>query len=305
MREVDCHEYKAVFPSCPHVYNTVDFTELNRHKVDAVHYLLCDGSHPKFGIVLGERNGVLLSPFSAPFGGFSYHRNHYITGMEKAVSELKLYLNATNQTARITLPPLAYNMAEQSKWAAMMHTHGRLVGTDLNFSFTLSKVDNYWKVLQCNAANMLRRSMENDFELQVVSSTDTAAVETAYNVILQNHAEHGYPLRMTLDEVLNTIRIIPAHFFLLTLHGEPVAAAQVFDVTPQVAQVINWGHLKEYSPLRPMNLLAYRLFEFYRRQGHTMLDIGPCRADGELNIGLCYFKESIGCEASPKYVFQL
>lgn len=46
-----------------HVFNSVEFTELNRIKAQELHYLSIHDTKHRFGIILGERNGVLRSPF--------------------------------------------------------------------------------------------------------------------------------------------------------------------------------------------------------------------------------------------------
>lgn len=46
-------------------------------------------------------------------------------------------------------------------------------------------------------------------------------------------------------------------------NGTDVAAAQVFKVTEDVAQVIYWGDLRQYASLRTMNFLAYKVFKYY------------------------------------------
>lgn len=82
-----------------------------------------------------------------------------------------------------------------------------------------------------------------------------------------------------------------------------VAAAQVFHVAKDTAQVIYWGDLAAYSHLRTMNRLAAFMYDHFSRLGVRILDIGPSTEDGEPNYGLCSFKEDIGCEVCTKHVF--
>lgn len=147
--------------------------------------------------------------------------------------------------------------------------------------------------------------MSSGFEFLALQRDDTEGRRRAYDVIRRNREEHGYPLRMSLSDVEATIGIIPADFFLLRHEGEDVAAAQVFHVAEGIAQVIYWGDLRAYSSLRPMNYLAFRIFEHYSREGLRILDIGPSTEDGEPNYGLCDFKTGIGCDVIPKFVFEI
>ena len=63
--------FAEVFPkSGSHVYNSVEFSELNRSKCDEVCYAVFADRKPRLGMVLGRRGDKFCSPFSAPFGGF-------------------------------------------------------------------------------------------------------------------------------------------------------------------------------------------------------------------------------------------
>ena len=52
-----------------------------------------------------------------------------------------------------------------------------------------------------------------------------------------------------------------------------------------------------------MNFLAFKLFEYYA-EPKAFLDIGPSTEKGIPNVGLCNFKESIGCNVTPKFVLE-
>ena len=67
--EMTATEYETLFSS-GHVYNSVSFAMLNAAKAEAVRCLAIGDHKHRFGIILGERGGRLMSPFSAPFGGF-------------------------------------------------------------------------------------------------------------------------------------------------------------------------------------------------------------------------------------------
>lgn len=74
--EVSAREYSAIFgPMFSHVYNSVAFAEFNSAKADAIRYLSIVDNKPRCGIIFGERQGRLISGFSAPFGGFDFVKN--------------------------------------------------------------------------------------------------------------------------------------------------------------------------------------------------------------------------------------
>ncbi|GFI54142.1 hypothetical protein IMSAGC022_00753 [Alistipes sp.] len=108
---------------------------------------------------------------------------------------------------------------------------------------------------------------------------------------------------MTWEQVKDTIAYISHDLFILDIDEEEVASAIVFKVTDNINQVIYWGDLPGFADKRPMNLLAYTIYEYYWHLGLGFLDIGPSTMNGIPNYGLCDFKESIGCTTSNKFIF--
>lgn len=89
--EISPTEYVSAFGQTGHVFNSVAFSELNRGKASALHYLAFCDTKLRFGLILGERGDGLYSPFSAPFGGFEQNGRQRLEKMEEAVIELKAY----------------------------------------------------------------------------------------------------------------------------------------------------------------------------------------------------------------------
>ena len=304
INEVSASEYVAAISSHPHIFNTPAFASLNAHKVDAVHHLLFEsGGKARFGLIVGERNGMLLTPFSAPFGGFSVNHAQRMEYVDEAVQLLCQYAKQQQKDVRVVLPPEFYDRQLITSSISALSRFATLQYIDVNYHFRLEHFKNYEARIDRAARKNLHRAMDADFEFKAICRDDIQGIHTAYDVIRRNRQEHGYPLRMSLNDVMQTIGIIPADFFVMTYKGEEVAAAQVFHVAKGIAQVIYWGDLRSYSHLRPMNYFTYRLFEHYSKQGIEVLDIGPSTEEGKPNYGLCDFKTAIGCEMSPKFVF--
>lgn len=303
--EITFCQYSDLFAN-GHIYNSVPFARLNEHKVERVHFLAIgeDERKPRFGIILGERDGMLLSPFSAPFGGFVEDKVQDIQHMEEAVRLLVDYASSKHLGLAITLQPMAYDESQLSKWVSVFRRAGFSSEMDLNYHFNLSRFPRYKSFIDRSARKNLSHSMNEKLNLVELDSGDRESVARAYNVIHCNREEHGYPLRMSFDQVWQTVtNVVNADFFVLEHDGDDVAAAQVFHVAPGIAQVIYWGDKRQYSSLRPMNYLAYALFKYYYNHGLKILDIGPATENGIPNYGLCKFKENIGCEVSLKYGF--
>lgn len=303
--EVSAEEYGAFFADCPHIYNNAAFNILNSHKADAVRFVLMRDEKVRFGIVLGERCGSLLSPFSAPFGGLSYNRTQTFERVDDAVSTLARYAREKAMTVRVTLPPPVYGATMTPLLASALLRRGTLLCAEVNWHFVLSDYADYASALDRNGKNKLRQASREHFDFIIVDNNRTDDVKRAYAVIKRNRDDHGYPLRMSEEDVVRTIAVVPADLFLLIYKGEDVAAALVYHAAKNVRQVIYWGAPKEYSALRPMNALACRIFEHYFNAGARVLDVGPATENGVPNYGLCEFKKSIGCRPTLKYIFEL
>lgn len=306
IQKVDSWEYENYFPNPYHIFNSVSFSVLNEDNCCNIHYLLFKDSKVRLGIILGEKEEFLCSPFSAPFGGFSFNRNEKIEYFEQAVILLKEYGKDYNKLIKVTLPPVIYNSTAISKSVGALIRGGASINyLDLNYQFEVERFINYEKIIDRSAKKNLHNSQIIDFTFQKLQSDNEADVARAYNVIKKNREKRGFPLRMTLQAVQDTVKVIPADFFVLIYNGIDVAAAQVFHVSVGIAQVIYWGDLPEYAGLRVMNYFTYKVFEHYYSKGLKVLDIGPSTENGIPNYGLCEFKENIGCSVSMKYTFTL
>ncbi len=302
--EVDGKDYGKIFSRPTVVYNSVSFTTLNEYKVEEVRrMIISEGGKPRFGLTVGLRSdGSFAAPFSAPFACFDLNRHQSAPTVVRAVESLSRKF--TDLT--IILPPSFYSPDLISKMElALIQTGSRLCHADWNCHIDLTQFDDYKQILPSYERNLLGRARQEGFGL--VNVNDDPA--RAYAVVVKNHLHKGYPVRMTLEQLTATAsgpsRVVDGYFFVLTNGREDVASAIVYDVTPDIVQVIYWGDVPGTSCRYPMNLLAYCLVDFFKQAGKRILDIGPSSESGQLSEGLCSFKERIGCSVSPKFTFQL
>ncbi len=302
VEELSAEQYAAVIKQPLHVFNTVAFNLINRTKVSSLHFLLFIDTKPRLGIITGIAENELRTPFSAPFGGFSYVKEEVnLVQIEAAVHRLITWAIAKDlKGVKIGLPPTMYSPSFISKIINVLYRIGFVLDNiNLNYAFKLSNYDDdYAQNLRKNARKNLKNALANDLQFRVCQKIDEQNM--AYNIIANNRKSKGYPLRMTWEQVEETKRIVKADFFLVYHHKRPIAAAIVFHVSATIVQVIYWGDLPDYSHLRPMNFLAYKLFGYYKEQKLHFVDIGPSTENSQPNYGLCDFKESIGCDVQTK-----
>ncbi len=290
LKEIDIRDFDSLFPQRHSVYDSARFNVLNGSKVQAMKAfaLFGEGSNPLVGQIFGLRDGTWCAPFSAPFSVASTNGqgNRYVSHFYTAICRV------INQPVRLVWSPDVYGVDIPS-----LQESRRTV--DANFHYPLDRIKNgdYENFLSRSGRYNHHRALKHPFVF-----TETVDIPRAYAVIAANRQAMGYPLAMTLEQVMETVKIIPAHFFVMTLDEEDIAAAMIYDVAPSIAQVIYWGDLPHVRPYRAMNHLAFKVFEWYsvNRPDISLIDIGPASTDGVRNEGLCQFKLSVGCVETEK-----
>lgn len=302
--EITAEQYAELCGVCRYFYNSKDFHELNKLKVNRVVYLLFKEKKNKLALAAGITDGVLKIPYSAPFAVFETMQKYIrIEEIDYALCLLDEYAG-TNAIKEIFFrcPPSFYDTCFLSKLQNSMLRNGyHIVECDLNYQFHFAGKDQYTKLLHRNARKNLKQAMQH--ELCFLHCATDKEKEEAFQIIADNRKSKGYPLRMTFNQVMDTIQFTAHDFFVLRLGDTGIASAIVFQVTSKCYQVIYWGNIEGTEYIRPMNYLAYCVYNYYEEKDIEFLDIGPSTEGGIPNYGLCDFKESIGCEVDTKYTY--
>ncbi len=297
--------YERYLKTLSLIYNYDDFIELNRYKVDEVlRVLISSGESPRFYFYLGVKNGLAKMPFSAPFFLPEVLKKHSTIERFTEASELLIDYAKEKSIKRIeiTLPPIFYNREEITGWMNAFFRAGFSIKIiDINYAINLDimNCNDYPQKIQNNARKNLKIANNSDLSFSLCKNDEEKII--AYSVIAENRANKGYPLRMTLEQVMSTIQIVDSEMFLVWKDGQAVASALVYHVLKDIAQVIYWGDRPGFGNFKPINFLANELIHWYGNNGFKYLDIGPATENSVPNYGLCEFKESIGCERDLKF----
>lgn len=298
--------YDQVILNHIHSFNIAVFSQLNRSKCEEIFYLLYKDTKYRLGLSVGIKDGMLLTPFSAPFGGFSFiKQNIQIEVIEKAVEQLEAFSLTKYCTGiRLILPPLIYNESFIAKQINVLYRMGyKNSNLDLDFYIPLQTATSYEELLRYNAKKNLRISREQGFEV-VLCNDDTKLQKIIYEVVKENRISKDKPMNMTWDEIQSTASVISTDFFLLKRGEEAIAGGIVYKTAEGIRYVPFWGDKPGYASQRPMNFLSHYIAEYYKRAGDRYLHIGISTENSVPNYGLCEFKESIGCVVTPKLSFE-
>lgn len=305
---VSQEEYKASVPNRKIFFNEPDFAELNKEKVDDIHYLLFKkGNSPRFALILGIQDGVAKCPFSAPFSypvviGPSAH----IETFDEAISSLEDYCTENGiKEIRFTFPPFLYDEDTLSVWMNTMYRAGyELISVDVNYTLDLKALntDDYEMMIPKKGRSHLRKAKASGIE--IIRCTEEMDVAEAYEIIVENHSAKERPTHMSLQQLKDTFKIVPHEVFLARMEGKGIASMIYYETTKDIAECIYSGYLLEYSDSGVMNYLSWYAIKFFGDKGFKYIDRATTGKDSIPNYGLCNFKESIGCKRSLKFAFR-
>lgn len=301
--EVDPKKYRKAFPSDPHPFISDAFTELNAGKVERLVRLVDDSSRPDIGLVAGLKDGVLRSPFSAPFGGFHFrHEIVYASRIDGFIESLKSYAASEGIDAiEITLPPDIYHPTFNAKTVNSMFRNGlRFQSLEITNWVDLETFDGQFS--EQNSREYYRQSLRNG--LQFRPAADDGERMEVYRLVTENRARFGRPIYMSFDDVMNTSALWPTDFFMVTAaDGSLVASAILYRSRSDICYFLFAGDCPAGRSLRAMDHLFLNIWTHYKSLGFRYIDLGISTKDGHPNEGLLRFKESHNSVSSVRFTF--
>lgn len=304
VQAVTAEVYQSIVNTPSHIFNSALFTDLNRTNCEEVFYLLFKDSKVRFGLIVGLRENILFSPFSASYGSFEpLFADTKLHQIDAALVAVSTWAKEQKRAGiKIILPPFFLNEDFSAKIVNCYYRAGfDVTNKELNYHFQTEKLtEDYFQLIWYNAKKNLKKAIKKSLSFRKLP---TQAGKTAYDIIAQNRKERGFPLRLTYEQLERTGSIIPIDYFIVEDGAHKIGAAIVFHLSPAAVRVVYWGDLPEYSDLKTMNFLSYSVFNYYKELNVPFVDIGHSTVNSVPNNGLCEFKESIGCSTSLLYEF--
>ncbi|WP_352421224.1 hypothetical protein [Proteiniphilum sp.] len=300
--EVSKKEYRRRFTTDPHMFISEAFIDVVENKCDRVVRLMKEDDS-SMGLIAGIKDGVLKSPFSAPFGGFHYsHEYQFYYTISNFLTDLKEYIRREGlKGLSITLPPDLYQANMNAKLVnAFVKLGFTMVTPDICNWVDLKNFDGKWAkyVVEQNC----RKAVKHGLTWSMVN--DRESMEEGYKVILRNREEQGRKIHMTLDDLLAMNWIVPVDFFCVKNTEDNVLGVGVFyRGHEKIVQGIFMGDDLEKRNLGIMNLMYKHCFYHYKNMEVDYIDLGTSSFEGEPNVGLIRFKELHNCITSLRYTF--
>jgi hypothetical protein len=257
-------------------------------------------------------DGVLVSGYSAPFGGPDLVRD--TPTLEELLGLVDGALAAMRadglHTARIGARPPVYSAAEPLLEYVLLQRGFAVEHCALNQHVDLSRLGpgaDPLELLGRKRARDVRADLRLPYELADAHGADE--LDECHAILAANRAAHGRPPGLPKDYLVR-IRDQFGHRVRLSLlrhAGRPVAAAVVYRVLADVDLLVNWGDAVDHGLQRsPMNVLAHLLIQRSAGTGARLLDLGPSsEKDGSPNLGLAHFKRSVGAVPGTRKVLTI
>lgn len=301
--DVDLKTYNNQFPNSPNPFISSDFIELNRTKVDKIIRLLENKNKVSIGLVAGIKDNILLSPFSAPFGGFHFRNdNIYITEIEVFIDDLLDYARLKNiEMINLTLPPSIYHLSFNTKLINILIRKGFVMDTpDITNWIDLTKFGGMFT--SGNTRNYYRQAVKNGLTFKLLDAENEKM--EAYEIFCENRKKFGRPIFMTYNDLKDISKLWPVDFFGVKGSKNGLIAGGVFyRGHKSIVQGIFWGDSDEGRPQRALDYLSLNAWNHYKNMGFEAIDCGISTESGVPNEGLLRFKESHNCYSSLKFSF--
>jgi lipid II:glycine glycyltransferase (peptidoglycan interpeptide bridge formation enzyme) len=196
-----------------------------------------------------------------------------------------LYMPEVSMLMLTFLPNLGYRIAS-AELSACLKTEG-------DFSSRIS---------QTQKQSLLKAS-GGGLDFQLIS---VARLEEVYTFIDLHHRSKGYPLSMSLSDLLATVEKFPDRFILCGAFKDNmlIAASVAIRVKSNVLYNFYMDHDADYDRIQPVLVLLQGLFEYGKEHHIPLLDLGTSAIAGKPNFGLLSFKTRLGAELTPKLSFE-
>ncbi len=309
VRRVSAEEYEALVPNKGLFFNEPRFTELNKAKVDDIYYLiLMRAESARFGVIIGMLGDEARCPFSAPYSyPVAIIDESKQETIDAALAVMEEYLIAESiRSIQYIFPPLFYDEHLLSGWVSALYRNEYTVANlDISYALDLDKLnvdeEQYSKMITAKGRKGLKRARRSG--LQILKCETEEDFREAYRVIKIGHEFKGFPVKLSYEQLSNTLKLVEHDAFIVKKDGVGIVAEYLYRINDRIVLGIYTGIHPDYMNCNGMNLLTWHTIQYYGGLGYKILDKAIATEISEPNYGLCNFKESVGCKRSLKYTF--
>ncbi|MEX1239446.1 MAG: GNAT family N-acetyltransferase [Cyclobacteriaceae bacterium] len=288
----------------PAIFNLPAFA-LSQGAVPSISFYLLDGKREKAvtGIHFQLVDHVARSLLKTPFGSVECADHINPKVLYGFLEKIELQLKEKGVTdIYIKNPPRDYSSARLSLLETLFFNRQYLV-SDAEVG-TLDEVTDapFGEVIRHSEKLRMQQGRRAGF---IFHQADLEDLEEVYDFIGQCHQEKGYEISITHGELQKTARAFPERYLLFGVRQEEklLAASISVRVNKSVLYSFLMNHEKEYNHLSPTIPLMEGMYNYCRRNGIPLFDLGTSALREKPNFSLLDFKLHIGGRPTSKFSF--
>jgi hypothetical protein len=146
----------------------------------------------------------------------------------------------------------------------------------------------------------IKKGQQSSYHIQ--KNTD---LEIFYKILLSNREKFSTPPTHSYKNLEYIQKKCPDAFTFFILFSEniPVAGMGMFHIANDVINLFYPCHLREYSYLKPNNVLLFEIINWAKDNQFKGIDFGPSNSGNILNIDLIKYKLGYGGDLQLRYSY--
>ena len=254
----------------------------------------------RFSVIV--QDGIAYSPLRATFGGIEFSTN---------ISEKKLHQFLKKSLSTIEVEFIKINSYPESYLSqfqiqklenCLLKLGFEINIIEVNYEIAITEKTFYETIISTRAKQLLRKSIKQGFLFQEVSNPNFSEIHA---FIALSRKRKNRPMTMNLEQLENHFTLFPKNFQVFSVRDSAclIAVSITIKINDKIIYTFYLADHEEYLKDSPTIFLLSGIYEYFKQQNYTILDLGIATANGILNEGLAHFKRSLGGISSSKKTY--
>lgn len=288
------------------LYNEPKHLDLQSESDRSTFYIISEAKRKVLGrICFFIPDKKVYSPLKSPFGSLEFNSmlplNILSDFLEFIVDHFRkqdIYAIKIKNYASVYAPQQSAKLTN-----VLLNGGFSIIHPDLNHHINVDEKP-FEDIIHKMELRKLRKCIERGFTF---SEEAPSSLNEIYHFIQLCRKERSQPISISLDNLKNAVSYFPRQYkiFSIRYHGMLAAATIAVEVNRKILYNFLPASARQYNPYSPMVFLLANLYEYCRRKGYSVLDLGISSIDNEPQLGLMKFKERVGGKSSLKMTFEL
>lgn len=267
-------------------------------------HLLSSRNRIEARLNLFVRDATGLSPCRAPFGGLEFNPRLDVRHLDALLEAIEAFARTQGlHQLRMTSYPFSYAPeAAQTISQRLLNRGYTLDKSELSYHLPI-QAGPFESLLTGPEKRRLNKCRRAGFQW---SEETHPELESVYQFVKSGRERRGFPTSLPLAEFQDLFRRFPDTYTVFTLRdGNTVVALTVtVRINDRILYNFYPADTDAYLSYSPTVRLTEGLYDYCRKKGYSLLDLGLSTDRGAPNYGLIRFKKNLGAQASLKLSFE-